>query len=38
MGQADNYLNSRTTQEPIPNSKVASTYPELEKKKKLNLI
>ena len=38
MGQPDKYLNSRTTQKPIANSKVASTYPELEKKKKLNLI
>ena len=38
MGQASKYLNSRTTQKPIPNSKVASTYPELEKKKKMNLI
>ena len=38
MGQPDKYLNSRTTQKPIPNAEVASTYPELEKKKKLNLI
>jgi hypothetical protein len=38
MGQPDKYLNSRTTQKPIPSSKVASTYPELEKKKKLNLV
>ena len=38
MGQPNKYLNSRTTQKPIPNSKVASTYPELEKKKKLTLI
>ena len=38
MGQPDKYLNSRTTQKPIPNAEVASTHPELEKKKKLNLI
>ena len=38
MGQPNKYLNSRTTQKPILNSKVASTYPELKKKKKLNLI
>ena len=38
MGQPDKYLNSRTTQKPIPNSKVANTHPELEKKKKLDLI
>ena len=38
MGQPDKYLNSRTTQKPIPSSKVASTYPESEKKKKVNLI
>ena len=38
MGQSNNYLNSRTTQKPTLNSKVANTYPELEKKKKLNLI
>ena len=36
--QSNEYLNNRTTQKPIPNSKVASTYPELEKKKKVNLI
>ena len=36
--QSNEYLNNRTTQKPIPNSKVASTYPELEKKKKLNLV
>ena len=38
MGQSDNHLNSRTTHKPIPTSKIASTYPELEKKKKLNLL
>ena len=38
MGQPDKYLTSKTTQKPIPSSKVASTYPELEKKKKLNLV
>ena len=26
--QSNEYLNNRTTQKPIPNSKVASTYPE----------
>ena len=36
--QSNEYLNNRTTQKPIPNSKVASTYPESEKKKKVNLI
>ena len=36
--QSNEYLNNRTTQKPIPNSKVASTYPESEKKKKANLI
>jgi len=38
MGQSDNHLNSKTTHKPIPTSKIASTYPELEKKKKLNLL
>ena len=36
--QSNEYLNNRTTQKPIPNSKVASTYLESEKKKKVNLI
>ena len=36
--QSNEYLNNRTTQKRIPNSKVASTYPESEKKKKVNLI
>ena len=36
--QSNEYSNSRTTQKPIPNSKIASTYPESEKKKKVNLI
>ena len=36
--QSNEYLNSRTTQKPIPDSKVASTYPESEKKKRVNLI
>jgi len=36
--QSNEYLNNRTTQKPIHNSKVASTYPESEKKKKVNLI
>jgi len=38
IGQSNEYSNSRTTQKPIPNSKIASTYPESEKKKKVNLI
>merc|ERR1711991_945016 len=32
--QSNEYLNNRTTQKRIPNSKVASTYPEKKKKKK----
>ena len=32
--QSNEYLNNRTTQKRIPNSKVASTYPESEKKRK----
>ena len=36
--QSNEYLNNRTTQKPIHNSKIASTYPESEKKKKVNLI
>ena len=36
--QSNEYLKNRTTQKPIHNSKVASTYPESEKKKKVNLI
>lgn len=38
IGQSNEHLNSRTTKKPIPNSRVASTYPESEKKKKVNLI
>ena len=34
IGQSNEYLNSRTTQKPIPDSKVASTYAESEKKKR----
>ena len=36
--QSNENLNNRTIQKPILNSKVASTYPEPEKKKKVNLI
>ena len=38
MRQSDNHLNSKTTHKPTPASKIASTNPELEKKKKLNLL
>ena len=36
--QSNENLNNRTIQKPILNSKVVSTYPEPEKKKKVNLI